>query len=157
MRPPSLLIPFLLLLSANAQDRTTEQGEAQITDPTTECTPYYYAPVSEAIAAGKFPPIWTPATIVQGDTNALAKYQSIQSQIPNIPPNGNQPGSLEGDWTGVTYPANDPNCWWTYTKCTTPKLPGLPPDLTAVPEPDTLGYGFDDGPNCSHNAFYDFL
>lgn len=21
----------------------------------------------------------------------------------------------------------------------------------------TLGYGFDDGPNCSHNAFYDFL
>jgi hypothetical protein len=24
-------------------------------------------------------------------------------------------------------------------------------------QPDTLGYGFDDGPNCSHNAFYDFL
>jgi hypothetical protein len=21
----------------------------------------------------------------------------------------------------------------------------------------TLGYGFDDGPNCSHNAFYDYL
>ena len=20
-----------------------------------------------------------------------------------------------------------------------------------------MGYGFDDGPNCSHNAFYDFL
>lgn len=24
-------------------------------------------------------------------------------------------------------------------------------------KPRTLGYGFDDGPNCSHNAFYDFL
>lgn len=21
----------------------------------------------------------------------------------------------------------------------------------------SMGYGFDDGPNCSHNAFYDFL
>ncbi|KAF7291030.1 Carbohydrate esterase family 4 protein [Mycena chlorophos] len=26
-----------------------------------------------------------------------------------------------------------------------------------APEPRTLGYGFDDGPNCSHNAFYDYL
>lgn len=26
-----------------------------------------------------------------------------------------------------------------------------------MPEPLTVGYGFDDGPNCSHNAFYDFL
>lgn len=24
-------------------------------------------------------------------------------------------------------------------------------------QPDTLGYGFDDGPNCSHNVFYNFL
>ena len=24
-------------------------------------------------------------------------------------------------------------------------------------QPQTLGYGFDDGPNCSHNAFYDYL
>lgn len=24
-------------------------------------------------------------------------------------------------------------------------------------QPNTLGYGFDDGPNCSHNAFYDYL
>ncbi|KAJ7900969.1 hypothetical protein B0H14DRAFT_3422879 [Mycena olivaceomarginata] len=23
--------------------------------------------------------------------------------------------------------------------------------------PRTVGYGFDDGPNCSHNAFYDYL
>jgi len=36
-------------------------------------------------------------------------------------------------------------------------LAGLPPDVATVPEPSTLGYGFDDGPNCSHNVFYDFL
>jgi len=33
----------------------------------------------------------------------------------------------------------------------------LVPDTAGVPEPNTLGYGFDDGPNCSHNAFYDYL
>ena len=46
---------------------------------------------------------------------------------------------------------------WTETLCTTPKLAGLPPDVTSVPEPRTLGYGFDDGPNCTHNVFYDYL
>lgn len=29
--------------------------------------------------------------------------------------------------------------------------------MSSVPEPKTIGYGFDDGPNCSHNAFYDYL
>jgi peptidoglycan/xylan/chitin deacetylase (PgdA/CDA1 family) len=33
----------------------------------------------------------------------------------------------------------------------------LSPDVANVPEPKTMGYAFDDGPNCSHNAFYDFL
>jgi len=46
---------------------------------------------------------------------------------------------------------------WTATLCTTPKLAGLPPDVTSVPEPRTMGYGFDDGPNCTHNRFYDYL
>ena len=43
------------------------------------------------------------------------------------------------------------------TKCTTPKLAGLPVDVSSVPEPKTMGYGFDDGPNCTHNIFYDYL
>ncbi|KAG1745118.1 carbohydrate esterase family 4 protein [Suillus paluster] len=156
----SALIAIALFTStASAQDRTSEQGEAQITDATEECTAYYYAPVGTAVAAGEFPTIWVPATIVGNDTNAQAKYQSIQSQIPNIQPKGTQPASLTGDFSNFTptYPSSDPDCWWTYDQCTTPKLAGLPPDLAAVPEPDTLGYGFDDGPNCSHNAFYDFL
>lgn len=50
-----------------------------------------------------------------------------------------------------------PRSGWTCSGCTTPKLAGLPPDVASVPEPNTMGYGFDDGPNCSHNAFYDFL
>jgi hypothetical protein len=105
-------------------------------DPNLECTAYYYQPVSAAIAANEFPPIWTVATIVSSDTNAQAKYQSIQSQIPNIQPKGTQPASLTGDFSNFTptYPSSDPDCWWTYDQCTTPKLAGLPPDLAVVPE-----------------------
>lgn len=155
----TLIATTLFTSAASAQDRTSEQGEAQITDPNQECTAYSYQPVSAALAAGQFPAIWTLATIVTSDTNAQARYQSIQSQIPNIQPKGTQPGSLTGDFSNFTptYPPSDPDCWWTYDQCTTPKLAGLPPDLAAVPEPDTLGYGFDDGPNCSHNVFYDYL
>lgn len=46
---------------------------------------------------------------------------------------------------------------WSITRCTTPKQTGLPADVSSVPEPRTMGYGFDDGPNCTHNVFYDFL
>jgi len=82
-------------------------------------------------------------------------------------------GTPTGNFSGVSYPSTDPDCWWSYHQCVTPKAQGLPPDIFNVPEvcrcfivlwsthnsqqPLTLGYGFDDGPNCSHNAFYDFL
>ncbi|KAI9459537.1 carbohydrate esterase family 4 protein [Boletus coccyginus] len=145
---PALILAAILVPSASAQDRTTEQGEAAITDPNVECTPYYFQPVGDAMDAGQYPPLWTVADIIANDVNANAKYQSIQSQILNIPPN---------DLSGSNYPDDDPNCWWTYSGCTTPKHAGLSPDQVAVPEPNTLGYGFDDGPNCSHNAFYDYL
>lgn len=63
-----------------------------------------------------------------------------------------------GNFTGLAYNATDPDCWWTWHQCTTPaNATGLPADITTVPEPNTWGLGFDDGPNCSHNAFYDFL
>ena len=57
----------------------------------------------------------------------------------------------------MNYGSDDPDCWWTWSNCVTPKHDGLPADIATVPEPRTLGYGFDDGPNCSHNAFYDYL
>ncbi|TFY73368.1 hypothetical protein EWM64_g10644 [Hericium alpestre] len=149
---PALLV-VSLALGVAAQDRTTEQGEAQITDGNQECTPYFYAPSGNAIH--NFPPIWTPATILSNDTEAMQKWQNISSSVPtNIQPKGTN----QGNFTGVNYDiANDPDCWWSAHQCTTPKLAGLAPDVSNVPEPKTMGYGFDDGPNCSHNAFYDFL
>jgi len=149
--PLRALLVASLAVAAAAQDRTTEQGEAQITDPTQECAPYSYPPVANMV----HPTIWQPATIVAGDTAAQNMWNNISGSIPtNIQPKG----TMDGNITGVTYDAaNDPDCWWTVHQCTTPKLAGLQPDISSVPEPKTMGYGFDDGPNCSHNAFYDFL
>ncbi|KAI6144177.1 carbohydrate esterase family 4 protein [Pisolithus tinctorius] len=147
---------FVFSPCASAQDRTTEQGELKFqVHPNIECTPYQYPPVGNA--KNNFPLSWTAATILSGDSDAQAKYQSIESLIPNIPPKGTQPQSLVGNWGNITYDPSDPDCWWTFEKCTTPKVPGIPDDIAGLPEPNTLGYGFDDGPNCSHNAFYDFL
>ncbi|KAJ7734491.1 carbohydrate esterase family 4 protein [Mycena maculata] len=152
----SLLLGALALTgAASAQDRTTESGEAAITDPSTECTAYAYAPVTAAKA--NFPEIWTPVTaIYPNDTAAYAKFTAMNASIPDISPKG----TMAGDFSNFTptYPATDPDCWWTYHQCTTPSAAsGLSPDVASVPEPRTLGYGFDDGPNCSHNAFYDYL
>ncbi|KAJ6524169.1 carbohydrate esterase family 4 protein [Mycena capillaripes] len=151
-----LVISLLLARTARAQDRTTEQGEAAINDPTAECAIYSYPPVASAVAGGLFPPIWQPVTSVPAnDTEGRAKFLAINGSIPTISPKG----TMAGDFSNFTptYPATDPDCWWSYHQCTTPKLSGLSPDVASVPEPRTLGYGFDDGPNCSHNAFYDYL
>ncbi|KAH7910673.1 carbohydrate esterase family 4 protein [Hygrophoropsis aurantiaca] len=150
----AFLVVSLLALPSNAQNRSTEQEEAGITDQTAECQPYDYPPVDAAI--GNFPVNWATATILPNDIAAAAKYQSIVGLIPNIAPKGTQPGSLDGVFDG-SYNDTDPDCWWTSTGCTIPKHPGIPADIITTPEPSSLGYGFDDGPNCSHNAFYDYL
>jgi hypothetical protein len=83
-----------------------------------------------------------------------AAYDAIKGSIPNIAPRG----TINGDWTGVKYDiAADPDCWWTDTGCTTPKLAGVPADVTTCPEANTWGFTLDDGPNCSHNAYFDYL
>ncbi|KAH9018834.1 carbohydrate esterase family 4 protein [Lactarius hengduanensis] len=152
LRALSLFSAFLAV-SALPQDHSSEQSEAQISDPVLECTPYYYAPSGDHVK--EFPTVWTPAKLLASDTDGQNMWASISSSIPtNIQPKGQPDGST----IGVTYDiANDPDCWWTETLCTTPKLAGLPPDVSSVPEPKTMGYGFDDGPNCTHNAFYNFL
>jgi peptidoglycan/xylan/chitin deacetylase (PgdA/CDA1 family) len=148
----SLLVAFLAT-SAFAQDHSSEQSEAQITDPNLECTPYYYAPSGQFV--NEFPPIWQPATLLANDSQGQAMWANISSSIPtNILPKGQLNGStINETYNGVT----DTDCWWTVSQCTTPKLAGLSPDVSSVPEPKTMGYGFDDGPNCTHNAFYDYL
>ncbi|KAK0201236.1 carbohydrate esterase family 4 protein [Desarmillaria ectypa] len=147
----------VLFQGSRAADRSSEEAEAAVTghhlspsDMTEECTPYYYAPSASHISS--FPPIWQVATILSGDTVAQAKWQSISSSIPT-----NISGTPSGNFSNVTYTAADPDCWWSYHQCVQPKLEGLPADIFVIPEPDTLAYGFDDGPNCSHNAFYDYL
>ncbi|KAK0459197.1 uncharacterized protein EV420DRAFT_1538860 [Desarmillaria tabescens] len=157
MSPGSLSLCAFLLLNlltsgSRAADRSTEAGEASISDPSAECVAYYYAPSATQIHS--FPTVWQPASILANDTAAQAKWQSIMGSIPTtILPKG----TSTGNFTNVTYSATDPDCWWSYHQCVQPKLAGLPADIASVPEPDTLGFGFDDGPNCSHNAFYDYL
>jgi len=149
---PVAAVVVLLASSVRALDRTTEAGEAAITNPNTECSDYTYTPVDSQ--AAKFPNNWETATIVSSDAAGLAKWNSIKGSIPT---NITARGTVAGDFSGVNYDQSDPDCWWTWNKCTTPKLAGLKPDTVSMPEPLTLGYGFDDGPNCSHNAFYEFL
>ncbi|KAA1470727.1 glycoside hydrolase/deacetylase [Dentipellis sp. KUC8613] len=138
-RPMRALLVASFALVVVAQDHNAEQGEAQIK---------VHPPLLRALgnAIYNFPQIWTPTTILE--------WQNISDSIPtNIQPKG----SNMGDFSNVSYTSADPDCWWTYGKCTTPKLAGLAPDVSSVPEPKTMGYGFDDGPNCLHNVFYDFL
>ncbi|CAA7264451.1 unnamed protein product [Cyclocybe aegerita] len=132
-------------------DRTSAAGEASIKDPDQECEAYRYQPVADALAS--FPSIWQQASILPGDTNAATKWAAIQPNVPDIAPKG----TPQGDFSGMSYGSDDPDCWWTVSKCTNPKVDNVPADVSVMPEPRTLGYGFDDGPNCSHNAFYDYL
>ena len=77
-----------------------------IADPVVECTPYYYAPVGQAI--NDFPPNWQPATLLANDTEGQAKWASISSSIPtNIQPKG----QITDSSTDVNYDCTtDPDC-----------------------------------------------
>ncbi|POW09753.1 hypothetical protein PSTT_06595, partial [Puccinia striiformis] len=89
------------------------------------------------------------------DPQALEVYSQLEHRIPNIAVKGTPTGDFNA--TTPTYPRSDPDCWWSFNKCTTPKLPGLVPDVSTCPQPNTFGFTLDDGPNCSHNAYYDLL
>lgn len=88
-----------------------------------------------------------PTAILSNDTEGLAKFAAMNSSIPNIAPKVRPhfklaltadthalQGTLAGDFSSVSYNASDPDCWWTYGKCTTPKLSELSPDIADVPE-----------------------
>jgi hypothetical protein len=59
---------------------------SDVTDPSIECQPYYYAPVSNALS--DFPTVWTIATILPTDVAGQAAFASIAGSIPDIPPKG---------------------------------------------------------------------
>ncbi|EIW68334.1 chitin deacetylase 2 [Tremella mesenterica] len=135
---------------------TDEESAASSLDVTYECTAYSYAPVLNI--KDRYPTIWQAAYILPDDTEAQTLFASINATLNEKFPNIKPKGTSTGDFTGVAYNATDPDCWWTWHQCTTPnQSTGLPPDIISTPEPGTWGLGFDDGPNCSHNALYDFL
>ncbi|GAA5898462.1 hypothetical protein JCM6882_007782 [Rhodosporidiobolus microsporus] len=134
--------------------RTDEASAAQITDPAQECIAYSYPPVAALIADGAFPEIWDIADLSTAKSDVTDLFNSLNSSIPSIAPKG----TPEGDFSSVNYDGNtDADCWWTWKQCVTPKLEGLPADVAHCPEPSTWGFTLDDGPNCSHNAYYDYL
>ncbi|WFD19136.1 hypothetical protein MCAP1_001359 [Malassezia caprae] len=99
------------------------------------------------------------ANIVDGDNEAQSLWKEIQSS--GIIPSQVKVKKGTEDHMGVKndgYDADsDPDCWWSASGCTKPKAKGLSKDIYECPEPHTWGLTFDDGPNCGHNEFYDYL
>ncbi|GAA6052100.1 hypothetical protein JCM3770_006631 [Rhodotorula araucariae] len=129
-------------------------SRATILNAVPECTYYNYPPVNDIIDS--YPEIWVTADISYPTvpSEATSLFESIKAGIPAIAPRGDR----AGDFTGVVYDGEkDPDCWWSYSRCTRPKLKTLSNDVTQCREPNTLGFTLDDGPNCSHNAYFDYL
>ncbi|KAI9316626.1 chitin deacetylase [Dichotomocladium elegans] len=125
-------------------------------DAATQCV--YYQPEKFDYVASEWPNTWEIATS-NGMTETAefkALYNSIEwSKMPNIPVRKvDANGAI--DTSGYDF-SSDPDCWWTATTCTVPKHKDINADIYTCPEPETWGLTYDDGPNCSHNAFYDYL
>ncbi|CAO3703241.1 unnamed protein product [Rhizopus stolonifer] len=164
----SAIISALTLVSVNAvtTNYTSTVDPTNITipeipqttshDPATQCT-YYQSPF--VIDQAQWPNSWEIATSNGMNTSAEFKalYESIDwTKAPSIPVRGIS--ATTGGLDMASYDsATDPDCWWSSTTCKTPKIEGVNADLYECPEPDVWGLTFDDGPNCSHNAFYDYL
>lgn len=100
-------------------------------DAATECKAYSAKIVNDI--KDQFPTIWKAATIVDGDDDAQAKFDEIKQVIPsNIKPKGTESGDFSN--TTPTYDKSDPDCWYTFNKCTKPKIEGLAEDFAKVPE-----------------------
>lgn len=145
--------------------RAQPNSEAQfgsIQDPQQECQPYGLDELTQMQHEQLFPKDWQVAGIMDNDSDAKQVWQDIQNSgvIPSnvqVKTANNETGDFMGVATSGYNTSSDPDCWWTATTCSTPKQKALATDLTTCPEPDTWGLTFDDGPNCTHNGFYDFL
>jgi len=125
-------------------------------DVNTECQAYSVPGLT--IDPTQWPTIWDTAT--SNGMNTSAEFTSLYNSIdwtkkPSAPVRkATAAGGL--DFTGYSA-TTDPDCWWSSSLCTIPKAPGINADIYRCQEPETWGLTYDDGPNCSHNAFYDFL
>ncbi|ORY89646.1 hypothetical protein BCR35DRAFT_300045 [Leucosporidium creatinivorum] len=134
--------------------------EEEATVPIDEERVAYSLPVVAAISA-TYPAVWETADlsgsgILQDDKDLWATLNAtINSTLLAIPPRGTREGNFTGvDYDGVT----DADCWWSWKMCDTPdEATGLVPDITRCNEPSTWGFTLDDGPNATHNAYYDYL
>ncbi|ORY06987.1 glycoside hydrolase/deacetylase [Basidiobolus meristosporus CBS 931.73] len=117
-----------------------------------ECVPY----ASPYNFQTGYPTVWKKADQTTFSTPEFQSvYNSIDwTKVPNIQP---KKMDASGAFISSDYPASDPDCWWTYKNCVTPKAPNIQPDIASCPEPETWGLTYDDGPNCTHTQFYDFL
>ncbi|KAK4702579.1 hypothetical protein P7C70_g3647, partial [Phenoliferia sp. Uapishka_3] len=98
------LVAATLVASA---DRTTEAGEALITDPSAECTAYSLAAVNDIKST--YPTIWETASLSFTGATAYDKalFAKMNSSIPKISPKGTR----AGDFSSVSYNSTDPDCW----------------------------------------------
>ena len=126
-------------------------------DPSVECT-WYEPPSNFAFNEKEWPTLWETATSngMTKTSEFQALYNSIDwTKAPNITVRKlNSDGSI--NMSGYDE-SKDPDCWWSATTCTKPKHDNVNEDIYTCPEPETWGLTYDDGPNCSHNAFYDYL
>ncbi|CAG8541437.1 9542_t:CDS:2 [Cetraspora pellucida] len=116
-----------------------------------QCVPY-----ETTFNYSSYPTVW--AVPSSNDTFNTAEFKQLNSsldwsKVPKIAPRKLVNGSLDL----ANYSTSDPDCWWSYNLCTKPKATGLQADVSICPEPGTWGLTYDDGPNCSHTVFYDFL
>lgn len=134
---------------------------AKIDDETQACK-YYDVPEFTPMLHGHgFPEVSQPATILPNDKRAQRVWAEIQ-QSGIIPQSikvkkGVPDHSATAPGVADSYDKSDPDCWWTFNKCMQPKHSSIPEDIHDCPQKDTWGLSFDDGPNCTHNPFYDFL
>ncbi|KAJ8081457.1 hypothetical protein PM082_007302 [Marasmius tenuissimus] len=143
----TMLAAILLGLALCAEFAVAQDDDGG-NDPADDCAPSTIPIVTENSAS--FPGIGQKATMISNDTVAKAKWDEISGKVLKL-----SPKPANGKTSG--YSDSDPDCWWTYNGCTTPKNQGVNPDVATVPPPSTMGYGFDDGPYCGHDGFYDFL
>ncbi|KAG1443940.1 hypothetical protein G6F56_010490 [Rhizopus delemar] len=125
-------------------------------DPTKECQ-YYEPPSNFVYNTKEWPNLWEIAT--SNGMTKTAEYQALNKSIAwdKMPKIKVRKATSDGGLDMTSYSDSDPDCWWSSSTCTKPKHEGVNEDIYACPEPETWGLTYDDGPNCSHNAFYDYL